>query len=112
MITIEIGDIVRCARAIRLPLPGGAVYTIKKGNIGKVVNKRKNFMPNRHDFLYDVEFFTSPGETPIVKQVKQRTMTCTAYQDDPDSGFSIRRCNQCCVTCKDMLLCVTSRHSA
>jgi hypothetical protein len=112
MSKIEIGDIVRCARTIRLPLPEGNIYTIKRGHIGQVVNKRKNFMPNRNDFLYDIEFFEVPGMATSLKQVKQRTMTCTAYQDDPESGFSIRKCSKRCVTCKEMLLCVTSRKTA
>jgi hypothetical protein len=109
MSKIEIGDIVRCARTIQLPLEGGEVYTIKKGNIGQVVNKRKNFMPGRNDFLYDIEFFEMPGSVNSLKPVKQRTMTCTAFQDDPDSGFSIRKCSMRCTTCKDMVLCLTNR---
>ncbi len=92
-----------------MPLTDGNVYIIKRGNIGKVVNKRKNFMPNRNDFLYDVEFFEVPGMPQNVKQVKQRALTCTAFQDDPNSGFSIRKCNKRCVACKDMLLCLTSK---
>jgi hypothetical protein len=107
---IEIGDIVRCAGTMRLPLPDGTVYTIKRGNIGQVVNKRKNFMPGRNDFLYDVEFFEVPGASQSLKQVKQRTMTCTDYQDDPHSGFSIRKCSNRCTACKDMSFCLVSRH--
>ena len=110
MIKIEIGDIVRCAKTIRLPLPDGTEFAIKRGNIGQVVNKRKNFMPGRNDFLYDIEFFELPGASQTLKQVKQRTMTCTAYRDDPDSGFSIHKCNGRCTTCKDMSLCLISRH--
>jgi hypothetical protein len=109
MINIEVGDIVRCAKTIRLPLPDGTEFATKRGNIGQVINKRDNFMPGRNDFLYDVEFFEVPGAPKPLKQVKQRTMTCTAYQDDPHSGFSIRKCNNRCITCKDMALCLTAR---
>jgi hypothetical protein len=89
----------------------GPAMVINRGHIGQVVNKRENFMPGRNDFLYDVHFFETPEMQKAMKQVKQRAITCTAHRDDPNSGFSIRRCSKRCTACKDMLLCLTSRQT-